>query len=70
MEKYDLENNFIRLIVDDISDSKTIEIRKNITENQNVGSLEIQQSSKKKTIEQQLLFAIFPIKAQMAKLFL
>lgn len=48
LEKYSLENNFIRVLVEDISDSKTIEMRKKITEENSIGSLEIQQSSKKK----------------------
>ena len=45
--KYKLENNFIRVIVDDIADSKTIDMRNDITQNNNVGSLEIKQVEKK-----------------------
>jgi len=48
LEKYVLDNNFIRVLVEDISDSKTIEMRQKLTEDNDVGSLEIQQSSKKK----------------------
>lgn len=46
LEKYDLNNNFIRVIVEDISASDVIEMRQKLLEENNVGSLEIQQQPK------------------------
>jgi len=46
LDKYDLENNFIRVVVDDIGSSDLIDIKKKITTKHNVGSLEIKQNPK------------------------
>lgn len=41
LDKYDLENNFIRVMVDDISASTIIEMRHELLKDNNLGSLEI-----------------------------
>jgi len=47
LEKYDLEKNFIRVVVDDISATGIIEMRQDLMGNHKVGSLEIKQKEKK-----------------------
>lgn len=44
LEKYDLENNFVRLEVKDISSSSMSEIRNELVENKKVATMEIKQS--------------------------
>ena len=47
LEDYDLEGNFIRLEVKDISSSSMLEVRKNLLENKKVATMEIKQVAKK-----------------------
>ena len=47
LDLYDLNGNFIRLEVEDISSNKMLEIRKNLIEEKNVATMEIKQSIKK-----------------------
>lgn len=44
LEKYDLNNNFIQVCVDDISSIDLLNLKKDITSKNNIGSLEIKQS--------------------------
>jgi DNA repair exonuclease SbcCD nuclease subunit len=46
IDKYDLTNNFVRIMVDDISSSELVEFRNNLL-SQNIGSLDIRQKPKK-----------------------
>lgn len=43
LKKYDLKNNFIRVMVDDISTANVVEMRRDLLDNESVGSLEIKQ---------------------------
>lgn len=47
LDEYELNGNFIRLEVEDISSSKMVEIRKNLIEDKKVATMEIKQSIKK-----------------------
>ena len=47
LEDYELEGNFVRLEVEDISSSSMAEVRKNLVENKKVATMEIKQSIKK-----------------------
>lgn len=47
LDNYDLNGNFIRLEVEDISSNKMLEIRKSLIEEKNVATMEIKQSIKK-----------------------
>lgn len=47
LDNYDLNGNFVRLEVEDISSNKMLEIRKNLIEEKNVSTMEIKQSIKK-----------------------
>jgi DNA repair exonuclease SbcCD nuclease subunit len=47
IDEYELEGNFIRLEVSDISSSSMADVRKNLVENKKVATMEIKQSHKK-----------------------
>jgi DNA repair exonuclease SbcCD nuclease subunit len=47
LDDYDLENNFIRIEVEDISSTKLSEVRTNLLENKKVATMEIKQVVKK-----------------------
>lgn len=49
LEKYELEGNFIRLEVSDISSSTMADVRKNLVENKKVATMEIKQATIKET---------------------
>lgn len=53
MDKYDLDNNFVRVVVDDISGADLIDMRKQISKDKQLGSLEIRQQ--KRSVEKQLI---------------
>lgn len=46
VEKYDLENNFVQIKVDDISATDLVSMKKDITDKSKLGSLEIKQNKK------------------------
>lgn len=52
-DKYDLEKNFVRIIVENISGADLIDMRKQISQDRNIGSLEIRQQ--KKSLEKELI---------------
>jgi len=47
IEKYDLEKNFVRVVVEDISATDLLDMRKDISKDKNIGSLEIRQQKRK-----------------------
>lgn len=47
VEKHDLDKNFIRVVVDDISATDLLDMRKDIAKDKTLGSLEIRQQKKK-----------------------
>lgn len=53
LEKYKLENNFVRVLVDDISGTDLINMRKELSKDLSLGSLEIRQQ--KRNIEKQVI---------------
>lgn len=46
VEKYDLENNFVQIKVDDISATDLVSMKKDLTDKSKLGSLEIKQNKK------------------------
>ena len=46
VEKHSLENNFVRVVVDDISATDLLDMRKDIAKDKSLGSLEIRQQKK------------------------
>jgi DNA repair exonuclease SbcCD nuclease subunit len=46
LDKYDLENNFVRLVVEDIAESNIIEMRNKLIQEHKVGSLVIKQEKR------------------------
>ena len=55
VDEYDLEGNFVRLEVDNLSASELVEVRKNILDNKKVASLSLHQKPKKKEEDQQIM---------------
>lgn len=55
ISKYDLEHNFVTILVDDISAAKVVEIRNDLIKSHHVGSCEIKQIQKKIEDEQILI---------------
>jgi len=55
IKNYDLENNFIRIVVDDIGATDLIEIRKDLLRKHNVASLDIKQKEKKTDNDEELI---------------
>lgn len=53
IDKYDLSKNFVRIIVESLSGADLIDMRKEISKDKNLGSLEIRQQ--KRNIEKQLI---------------
>jgi DNA repair exonuclease SbcCD nuclease subunit len=51
IEKYDLDKNFVRVVVDDISATDLLDMRKDISKDKNLGSLEIRQQKRKIDID-------------------
>jgi len=47
VENYDLNKNFVRVVVDDISATDLLDMRKQIVKDKNLGSLEVRQKKKK-----------------------
>lgn len=56
IKKYPLENNFIRVVVEDIGSSNLIDMRTDLLNNNNIGTLEIKLAPKKKE-QQEILDA-------------
>jgi DNA repair exonuclease SbcCD nuclease subunit len=46
LDHYDLEGNFVRVVVDDIASSDVLEMQKELLDSKNVGTLEIKQAPK------------------------
>src|SRR5690606_15933737 len=48
IEKYDLNNNFIRVVVDNIATSEVVDLRNKLLKENSINTLEIKQADKKK----------------------
>lgn len=55
IEKYNLENNFVQILVDDIASSDLVDMKNDILKDNKVGSLEIKQVIKKKQDDQKII---------------